>query len=82
MLDLVCQVFISIFGILAIYLVARGNRWGFVVGLAQQPFWYITTYINDQWGIFILSFAYTFTWVYGVYRHFLTKPPEKNNAMP
>jgi len=81
MLDIICQIFISIFGVLAIFLVARGNRWGFVVGLVQQPFWYITTYLNQQWGIFFLSIVYTLTWVYGVYKNFSIKPPENNNTL-
>ena len=68
--DLVCQVIIAIFGLLAIILVARNNRWGFVVGILQQPFWFFTSAVNEQWGIFLLSIAYLFSWTYGVYRNF------------
>lgn len=69
-LDALCQVFIAVFGLLAIFLVARKNRWGFVVGLLQQPLWFFTTFVNEQWGIFLLSFAYTVTWSYGIWENF------------
>ncbi|MBI2592440.1 hypothetical protein HYW36_03110 [Candidatus Saccharibacteria bacterium] len=51
-LDIVAQIGIATLGVLSILLVAKKNKWGFVVGFASQPFWYITAYINKQWGIF------------------------------
>ncbi len=68
--DLISQVGIIIFGITSIVLVARKNKWGFVVGLAAQPFWFTTSIVNEQWGIFGISFAYTVTWSYGIYEWF------------
>lgn len=69
-LDLICQIGIAFFGIIAIILVARKNKWGFVFGLISQPFWLISSFINKQWGIFILSIVYAATWIYGVYNWF------------
>lgn len=69
-LDNVSQVGIALFGVTSIFLIARKNKWGFVIGLISQPFWYITTYINKQWGIFFLNFVYTGTWIFGVYNWF------------
>jgi len=50
--ETISQIAIFILGAEAIILVAKKNKWGFVAGLLSQPFWFITSYINKQWGIF------------------------------
>ena len=67
---MIAQIGVAIFGIIAIILVARKNKWGFVFGLASQPFWLLTSYLNKQWGIFLLSIIYVFSWAYGIYEWF------------
>ena len=66
-LDFIAQVGITIFGVAAILLVAKKNKWGFVMGLISQPFWLATSYLNKQWGVFFLSAVYAFMWAYGLY---------------
>jgi nicotinamide riboside transporter PnuC len=73
----VSQVGISVFGVLAIFLVSRKNKWGFVCGLASQPFWYVTAYLNHQWGIMLLNVFYTGSWIYGIYIWFYKKTDQK-----
>jgi nicotinamide riboside transporter PnuC len=73
MIDTIIQIAIFIFSALAIILVARKNKWGFVIGLLSQPFWFITSYQNKHWGIFFVSIIYTFSWVYGIYEWFYNK---------
>ena len=73
MYDFVSQIAITLFGALAIILVAKKNKWGFVVGLASQPFWFITSFINEQWGVFLISIIYTGTWFFGIYEWFFKK---------
>jgi hypothetical protein len=51
-------------------LLGSGSRWGFVIGLATQPFWFYTSFRHRQWGIFIASIFYAFAWAMGVYRNF------------
>jgi len=70
MWDSISQIAIIIFGISSIILVARKNKWGFVLGLLAQPFWFITSYINKQWGVFLVAFVYSITWAYGIYEWF------------
>jgi hypothetical protein len=70
MWDQISQFFIFIFGVAGIILVARKNKWGFVFGALAQPFWFITSYINHQWGVFFVSFVYASSWVYGIYEWF------------
>ena len=77
MWDIIAQVGIFLFGILAIILVARKNKWGFVFGLLSQPFWYITAYVNDQWGVMFLNVVYTGSWFYGIYEWFWKKEADK-----
>jgi nicotinamide riboside transporter PnuC len=72
-LEAISQVGITIFGITAVFLVAKKNKWGFVLGLISQPFWLMTSFLNKQWGIFILSIVYTFTWCFGIYEWFYKK---------
>jgi nicotinamide riboside transporter PnuC len=74
LLDTVSQVVIAVFGVLAILLVAKKNKWGFVAGLLSQPFWFYTSYHHRQWGVFALNFAYTGTWLVGIYEWFKDKP--------
>src|SRR5262249_14753137 len=39
-------------------LLGNGYRWGFVLGLATQPFWFYTSFRYRQWGVFIASIFY------------------------
>jgi len=70
MWNIISQVGIFLFGVSAIFLVARKNKWGFVLGLMAQPFWYITSIQNKQWGIVLVSVFYTSSWAYGIYEWF------------
>lgn len=71
-LDIISQFTAAILGIIAIFLVARKNKWGLVVGLASQPFWFITTIYHQQWPLFILSIVYAGNWIYGIQNWFNT----------
>lgn len=73
-LEIFLQVGVFVPSVTAIILMARKNKWGFVAGLISQPFWFITTYMNEQWGVFALSFVYTGTWIYGIYEWFYKSP--------
>jgi hypothetical protein len=82
MVDIICQVAVCCLSFTAIFLIARKNRWGFVFGLASQPFWFITTYVHQQWGIFFLNVVYTFNWSYGIYNWFWKREqPESGVAI-
>ena len=72
--DTISQIGITIFGVSAIILVAKKNKWGFVFGLLSEPFWFFTSFLNAQWGIFLLTVIYTGTWIFGIYEWFF-----KNN---
>lgn len=77
MLDTIAQIGIAIFGITAIILVSKKNKWGFVFGLLSQPFFFVTTLVNEQWGLFLLSIIYTFSWAFGIYEWFFKDKKKK-----
>jgi hypothetical protein len=62
---------------LAIWLVghrsASVRRWGYVAGLAGQPFWLWTTWNAGQWGLLVLSIWYTWAWTRGVINFWIKK---------
>lgn len=70
---MIAQAWIAVFGVAAIWLVnhenARWRRWGPVCGLLAQPAWFWVTASAGQWGIFALSFLYTWGWARGVRTH-------------
>lgn len=76
-LDVIVQIGITLFGITAIILIAKKNKWGFVFGLLSQPFWFITSFVNKQWGVFFLSIIYFFTWLFGIYEWFFKDKKKK-----
>lgn len=64
------QAIILILSGLAIWLVSHRSpsvrRWGYIAGLAGQPFWLFTTWQHEQWGLVALSIWYTWAWSRGV----------------
>jgi len=81
MLNAIIQFCIFLFGVTSIVLVSRKNKWGFVVGLCSQPFWLLNSFINKEWGIFLVSIAYTVSWSYGIYEWFFKKNEKNNNYL-
>lgn len=76
--DFIAQIGVTVFGVTAIILVSRNNRWGFVIGLISQPFWLLTSLLNKQWGVFILTLFYVFSWSYGIYQKFFKEEKNQN----
>ncbi len=72
-LDFIAQIGLTVMSVSAIILVGKKNKWGFVIGLFSQPFWIITAIINHQWGVFITSILFVFSWLYGIYQWFFKK---------
>jgi len=69
MIDAIAQIALVIFGILCAWYAARGNAlWACVFGLAGEPFWLITSVINRQAGIVLLSILYGGIWAVGLRR--------------
>lgn len=54
---------------LAGYLATRRTpthrAWGCVLGLLAQPLWLWSSWQAGQWGVFVLSLGYTYSWATG-----------------
>ena len=55
--DFVVQAGLFVTGALSIFFVARKSKWGFVFGLISQPFWYVSAWMGELWGLMILNLA-------------------------
>lgn len=55
----------------AAFLATRGTpaalAWGCALGLLGQPFWLVSSWRNRQWGIFVLSLWYLWSWGSGLW---------------
>lgn len=69
-LDIVANLGMATFGLLAITLVSFKNPWGFVLGLLSQPSFFICSILHRQWGLFVVNIAYTISWIIGIYLWF------------
>lgn len=70
----ICQIGILIFGCSAVWFVGRKERWkrwGYILGLCSQPFWFWTTITHEQYGIALLSLWYTYSWGQGIYNYWI-----------
>lgn len=71
------QVIIVFTGVVAIWLTQQSNdewkKYACLFGMAGQPFWLYAAYTNDQWGIFIVSIFYAYSWGLGINNNWLNK---------
>lgn len=70
MFDQFIQTAILVLTVTGVILIARKNKWGIVSILLAQPFWFIASYVNGQWGVFLVTVVVTISWSYGVYNWF------------
>jgi hypothetical protein len=78
-----CQLYLLITSALAIWCVARTDkwhRWGFIFGLISEPGWVYAAITADQWGVTILAAFWTFSWAVGAYRRFHKAEPKRHDA--
>lgn len=72
--ELIAQLWIMIFGCVAIWLVGRPEEWsrfGYIFGILSQPAWFYTSIKHRQWGILLLSIWYTYAWGQGIWYHWI-----------
>lgn len=63
------QVYLFAMSMLAAYLLTSGKtKWGSLVGLWAQPAWFYSSWETGSWGIFAISFWFTFCYARGYYR--------------
>lgn len=71
------QVAIAMTGVVAIWLSQDSResrrRFACIFGLLGQPFWFYAAYSAEQWGIFVLCFLYTYSWLRGFRNNWVKK---------
>lgn len=71
----IIQVIIAVTGVTAIWLSQQPNltlrKYASLLGLISQPFWFISSAMTEQWGIFILCIFYTYAWGVGVHTNWI-----------
>ncbi len=74
--DLV-QVIIMVTGVISIYFAMdekeHYRKWACIIGLLGQPFWLYITFSSEQWGMFFVSVAATYSWGRGIKTYRLTE---------
>lgn len=67
MLNIILQAWIILTSVISILLVTDHNirfvRIGCVIGLLGQPAWIYSTWITGQYGMLLVSFAFTFAYL-------------------
>ncbi len=78
------QFFIMVTGVVAIQLsqdqsLEKWKQYACIFGVLGQPFWFYSSYMAEQWGVFILCFFYTYAWYKGIQQYWLPKLIEQKN---
>ncbi|WP_045860348.1 hypothetical protein [Teredinibacter purpureus] len=77
MIDTISQSGIALTGITAILITQIGQphwqKYACLFGLAGQPFWIASATQHQQWGVLILTLAYTAVWCLGLHKHWLKR---------
>ena len=74
---MIAQIIIALFGVTSIWLSQSKEydkrKWACLIALFAQPAWFVTTYQNEQWGMFALCFLYTASWIKGFHTYWIVK---------
>ena len=74
MIEIIVQIGITFFSCVAIALLAvkkPWSRWGFIIGFIGQPFWFYSTWIHDQWGMFLVTCWFTISYGIGIWNFWI-----------
>lgn len=76
MLDIISQIGITVFGVIAAWITQQRNeslkKYACILGLMSQPFWFYTAVIAEQWGVFANSVMFTVIWIIGIKTYWIT----------
>lgn len=76
-IDFIVQTAIIVCGVFSAWLSQdpefEKRKWSSIAGLIAQPFWFYSTYINDQWGMFAVSFVFLAAYARGFWEHWIKK---------
>jgi nicotinamide riboside transporter PnuC len=69
--DSVIQFLIMVLSGAVVYFFSTKDKfkWGFIIGLINQPLWIYTTLKSGQWGMFLVSLWYVVMYIRGMNNH-------------
>ena len=83
-MDTLVQIGIPLFSCSSIWLLSRTeawSRWGFILGLMGQPFWFYLVWQTGSWGIGITSSWYQYSLMQGFYNYWIIPYRVKHEAI-
>lgn len=81
-MEIIVQIAIILFSCGSIYLFAQKGsyrRWGYIVGLAGQPFWFYATWINVQWGMFLCTIWFSGCHILGIWNYWIKEASDETH---
>lgn len=70
--NMIAQTMVVVLSGLTVWLLAqkgRWQKWGYVTGLASEPFWVWSIFGHGQWGILLLVAWHTYSYIIGLRNH-------------
>lgn len=71
------QTLIAVSGVCALAMTLSSNRravkWAPLVGLVGQPFWVMAAWTAQQYGMLLLSIAYTVVWAVAAWKEWIRR---------
>jgi len=74
MIYTIANIMLCIMGMVAIWFLyhkQKWMRWGYIIGLCSEPFWFIAAWESKSWGIIVLCFVYTYCYSMGIYNYWI-----------
>lgn len=74
------QICLFLFSVTGMFLLSSNKsyrKYGFIINLISQPFWFLTTVPSKQYGLIALSCVYTIAWCMGIYNYFIRDKTKK-----
>lgn len=76
-IEQLCQFVIIVAGAIAAWYSQDPNpsnrKWSSVAGLVTQPAWFYSTFVNHQWGMFLVSFIFAAAYARGFISFWIKK---------
>lgn len=71
LMETIAQTVISFTSLAAVWMITREEawaKWGYLIGIAGQPFWLYSTFEHGQYGMLFASALYTWFWLHSIWK--------------
>jgi hypothetical protein len=72
---MISQICIAIIELIAVYLMQHDkySKYASFFGISAQPFWFYSSYTNNQFGMVFICFLFTLLWIKNFKDHWIDK---------